>query len=177
MPKSTTTLDLDPLADYLTVLFVGLQLTHQIEWPWWCVLSPFWAGRILTAAAEYHMLRVATDTEKAHEAPIRAIYEHARKKPMEPDSSPATIMLGTIESAICDNSFLHAEAQFLGSTFHVYFLRVKTANGMAYGSWKPAYTEEFAHLLDLTDHTKLATVQLPDYPGDFVAYMHPIGSD
>lgn len=28
----------------LTVLFVGLKLTHYIDWSWWWVLSPLWIG-------------------------------------------------------------------------------------------------------------------------------------
>lgn len=27
----------------LTVLFIGLKLTHYIDWSWWWVLSPLWA--------------------------------------------------------------------------------------------------------------------------------------
>lgn len=26
----------------LTVLFIGLKLTNQIDWSWWWVLSPMW---------------------------------------------------------------------------------------------------------------------------------------
>jgi hypothetical protein len=26
----------------LTILFVGLKLTHYIDWSWWWVLSPLW---------------------------------------------------------------------------------------------------------------------------------------
>lgn len=26
----------------LTVLFVGLKLTHYIDWSWWLVLAPVW---------------------------------------------------------------------------------------------------------------------------------------
>lgn len=26
----------------LTVLFIGLKLTHNIDWSWWWVLSPLW---------------------------------------------------------------------------------------------------------------------------------------
>ena len=26
----------------LTILFVGLKLTHVINWSWWWVLSPLW---------------------------------------------------------------------------------------------------------------------------------------
>lgn len=30
------------LATLLTVLFVGLKLTHYIDWSWWWVVSPLW---------------------------------------------------------------------------------------------------------------------------------------
>lgn len=30
------------LCGWLTVLFVGLKLTHYIDWSWWWVLSPVW---------------------------------------------------------------------------------------------------------------------------------------
>lgn len=26
----------------LTLLFIGLKLTHYIDWSWWWVLSPLW---------------------------------------------------------------------------------------------------------------------------------------
>lgn len=26
----------------LTILFIGLKLTHYINWSWWWVLSPLW---------------------------------------------------------------------------------------------------------------------------------------
>ena len=26
----------------LTILFVGLKLTHYIDWSWWWVISPIW---------------------------------------------------------------------------------------------------------------------------------------
>ena len=31
-------------AGLLTVLFIGLKLTHYIDWSWWWVLSPLWIG-------------------------------------------------------------------------------------------------------------------------------------
>lgn len=34
----------------LTVLFVGLKLTHQIAWSWVWVLSPLWMPLVLLAA-------------------------------------------------------------------------------------------------------------------------------
>lgn len=34
----------------LTVLFVGLKLTHQIAWSWVWVLSPLWMQLVLVAA-------------------------------------------------------------------------------------------------------------------------------
>ena len=30
------------LTGLLTVLFVGLKLTHYIDWSWWWVFSPLW---------------------------------------------------------------------------------------------------------------------------------------
>ncbi len=34
----------------LGVLFVGLKLTHTIDWSWWYVTMPFWGGLALVAA-------------------------------------------------------------------------------------------------------------------------------
>jgi hypothetical protein len=34
-------------AGLLTVLFIGLKLTHFIDWSWWWVLSPIWIGLAL----------------------------------------------------------------------------------------------------------------------------------
>jgi hypothetical protein len=31
----------------LTVLFIGLKLTHYIEWSWWWVFSPLWLPFLL----------------------------------------------------------------------------------------------------------------------------------
>lgn len=33
----------------LTVLFIGLKLTHYIDWSWWWVLSPLWIPLCLAA--------------------------------------------------------------------------------------------------------------------------------
>jgi len=37
----------------LTVLFIGLKLTHYIDWSWWWVLSPLWisTGIVLSVLA------------------------------------------------------------------------------------------------------------------------------
>lgn len=32
----------------LTVLFIGLKLTHYIDWSWWWVLSPLWISAGIT---------------------------------------------------------------------------------------------------------------------------------
>ena len=32
----------------LTVLFIGLKLTHYIDWSWWWVVSPLWIGAVVT---------------------------------------------------------------------------------------------------------------------------------
>jgi len=31
----------------LTILFIGLKLTHYIDWSWWWVLAPLWGGLAL----------------------------------------------------------------------------------------------------------------------------------
>ena len=31
----------------LTVLFIGLKLTHVINWSWWWVLSPIWISALI----------------------------------------------------------------------------------------------------------------------------------
>ena len=31
----------------LTVLFIGLKLTHYIDWSWWWVTSPLWISLVL----------------------------------------------------------------------------------------------------------------------------------
>jgi len=34
----------------LTILFIGLKLTHSINWSWWWVLSPIWISTAATIA-------------------------------------------------------------------------------------------------------------------------------
>lgn len=34
----------------LTILFIGLKLTHYIDWSWWWVLSPIWGVFALVLA-------------------------------------------------------------------------------------------------------------------------------
>jgi len=34
----------------LGLLFIGLKLGHVIDWPWWCVLCPFWIGTAILLA-------------------------------------------------------------------------------------------------------------------------------
>lgn len=34
-------------AGMLTILFIGLKLTHYIDWSWWWVLSPIWGSFVL----------------------------------------------------------------------------------------------------------------------------------
>ena len=36
----------------LTLLFIGLKLTNQIDWSWWWVLSPVWIGLIFSVIVE-----------------------------------------------------------------------------------------------------------------------------
>lgn len=35
----------------LTILFIGLKLTHYIDWSWWWVLAPIWGGFALVLAS------------------------------------------------------------------------------------------------------------------------------
>lgn len=42
MSNSTSTSSGIGFTGLLTVLFVGLKLTHHIDWSWWWVLSPVW---------------------------------------------------------------------------------------------------------------------------------------
>ena len=35
------------IADVITVSFIILKLTGNIDWSWWWVLSPIWIGAIL----------------------------------------------------------------------------------------------------------------------------------
>lgn len=37
-------------AGMLTILFIGLKLTHNIDWSWWWVLAPLWGGFALMFA-------------------------------------------------------------------------------------------------------------------------------
>lgn len=34
----------------LTILFIGLKLTHYIDWSWWWVLSPLWISFLVFIA-------------------------------------------------------------------------------------------------------------------------------
>ena len=35
-------MNLQTFLAYLGLLFIGLQLTHSIAWPWWIVTLPLW---------------------------------------------------------------------------------------------------------------------------------------
>jgi len=46
--------DTQPILAYLLVtLFIGLKLTHQIEWSWWLVLAPLWIYPLATFAVGF----------------------------------------------------------------------------------------------------------------------------
>lgn len=38
---------MEKLSGLLTVLFIGLKLTDNIDWSWWWVLSPTWIPVLL----------------------------------------------------------------------------------------------------------------------------------
>ena len=42
--KSTSSSGGIGFSGLLTILFIGLKLTHYIDWSWWWVLSPLWIG-------------------------------------------------------------------------------------------------------------------------------------
>jgi hypothetical protein len=49
-PESSSSSSGIGFAGLLTVLFVGLKLTHYIDWSWWWVLSPLWISFLLGMA-------------------------------------------------------------------------------------------------------------------------------
>lgn len=58
---------------WLTVLFVGLKLTHFIDWSWWMVLSPIWANISIFIAISF--LQVLADSD----APISRLKRALRR--------------------------------------------------------------------------------------------------
>jgi len=42
----------------LTILFVGLKLTHYIDWSWWWILSPLWIPLVAALAVLIVLLLV-----------------------------------------------------------------------------------------------------------------------
>lgn len=47
-----------PLLGMLTLLFIGLKLTHQIGWSWWLVLAPLWGPFALFALIVLAMMLI-----------------------------------------------------------------------------------------------------------------------
>lgn len=43
----------------LTVLFIGLKLTHYINWSWWWVLSPLWISAAIVIGLVVVVLLIA----------------------------------------------------------------------------------------------------------------------
>ena len=50
----------------LTILFIGLKLTHVINWSWWWVLSPIWlsVSILLILAAFFLILALIIEKTK-----------------------------------------------------------------------------------------------------------------
>ncbi len=48
----------------LTVLFIGLKLTHYIDWSWWWVLSPLWIGAAIVIVILALVLGIALAVDK-----------------------------------------------------------------------------------------------------------------
>lgn len=42
MENKNVSVNFGGLGSLLTVLFVGLKLTHYIDWSWWWVFAPLW---------------------------------------------------------------------------------------------------------------------------------------
>ena len=47
MAENTTDTSALSFGSLLTVLFIGLKLTHYIDWPWIWVVSPMWIGLLI----------------------------------------------------------------------------------------------------------------------------------
>ena len=45
-------------AGLLSIVFITLKLTHVIDWSWWWVLAPLWAGLALLAVILFGVLAV-----------------------------------------------------------------------------------------------------------------------
>jgi hypothetical protein len=50
MPTSSSSSSGIGIFGLLGVLFVGLKLTHVINWSWWWVTAPFWGGFVIFLA-------------------------------------------------------------------------------------------------------------------------------
>jgi hypothetical protein len=48
----------------LTILFIGLKLTHVISWSWWWVLSPIWLSVSILLALGAIFLAIAFILDK-----------------------------------------------------------------------------------------------------------------
>jgi hypothetical protein len=48
MNVTTTSSNGIGFAGVLTILFIGLKLTHFINWSWWWILSPLWISAIIS---------------------------------------------------------------------------------------------------------------------------------
>lgn len=79
-------------ATLLGLLFIGLKLGHVIDWSWWWVLAPFWAGLALFAAAMVVLALIAgfaaigvaiadSRKEKVREARLSARLAERRRQP------------------------------------------------------------------------------------------------
>lgn len=53
MSDTTNNKDGVNLCDLLTVLFVGLKLTGNIDWSWWWVLAPLWAPIVILGITSF----------------------------------------------------------------------------------------------------------------------------
>jgi membrane protein YdbS with pleckstrin-like domain len=56
----------------LTVLFIGLKLTNNIDWSWWWVLSPLWitAGLVIFILLIVFIILIITNRRRSHKGLI-----------------------------------------------------------------------------------------------------------
>ena len=46
------------LLGLMFLLFLGLKLTHQIDWSWWWVTAPIWGGIVLMLGLMFLFLAI-----------------------------------------------------------------------------------------------------------------------
>ena len=81
--------------------------------------------------------------------------------------------IGDVTDTRGDGCNLLARVEFLGSDHHLGFVRVRDRKGIqtAFSDCDDEICEDIGRLYDY----RFQTVNVPGFPGHFVAYMHPAG--